>query len=151
MANNIRQRSRSAWPLLGVLAAACGTTQPTEQTLPSLAVRIEAPTAYQEWFARTEACSGLAGNFQAIEWYVVPGVNSFMMDGAERAGMWQRRDGRSQIVIAGNYADHEMVVSHEILHDLLGRQGHPEEFFESRCPLTWSAWYRQTSAVHAHH
>lgn len=127
--------------LVGALAAAgCGGFEPSATALPELAVRIDAPAAYRDWFARTEACSGLQAAFQAVEWYVVEGVDQFLVDGAPRVGMWQVADGKSQIVIAGNYASHEMVVRHEMLHHLLGREGHPKELFEQRCQLTWESW-----------
>lgn len=127
--------------LVGVLSAAgCGGFEPTEPELPALAVRIEAPAKFQEWHAATEACSGLVSSFQAVEWYVVPDADTFVADGAARVGMWQRVGGRSQIIIAGNYLDHEMVVSHEILHHLLGREGHPSDLFVNRCQLTWDSW-----------
>jgi len=43
-------------------------------------------------------------------------------------------------VIAGNYAEHEMVVRHEMLHALLQREGHPTDYFVNRCHLTWESW-----------
>lgn len=134
-------RLRAAAPaLLGVLAGACGTLEPGEPALPPLAVRIEPPAVYSEWFARTATCSGLTGSPQTIEWYVVPGASTFRAEGADRVGMWQRSDGRSQIVIAGAYEHHEMVVRHEMLHHLIGEAGHPTDLFEERCPLTWERW-----------
>ncbi|MDZ4674748.1 MAG: hypothetical protein SGI84_09850 [Gemmatimonadota bacterium] len=132
--------------LLGALATtACAAVEPSGPSLPALALRIEAPAHFRSWFSQTEACSGLSATFQTVEWYVVPGVNSFEVEGADRVGMWQLVEGKSQIVIAGNYLDHEMVVSHEILHHLLGREGHPNEMFVERCQLTWDTWaLRQT-------
>jgi len=121
-------------------SSACATVGPSRDVLPALAVRIEAPAHFRTWFEQTEACSGLSATFEAVEWYVVPGVDSFEADGAARVGMWQRVDDKSQIVIAGNYADHEMVVSHEILHHILSREGHPSEMFTERCQLTWETW-----------
>lgn len=126
-----------------MLAMGCGTLEPGEPALPPLAVRIEAPAVYQQWFAATASCSGLTGTSQTIEWYVVPDARSFLVDGADRVGMWQRVDGKSQIVIAGAYAEHEMVVRHEILHHLLGTVGHPEDLFAIRCPLTWERWHER--------
>ncbi len=105
-----------------------------------MAVRIEAPAEFRAWYRATEACSGLTADIQAVEWYVVPGADEFQVEGEPRVGMWQRLGGKSQIVIAGNYVGHEMVVSHEILHHLLGREGHPQELFEQRCQLTWESW-----------
>ena len=123
-----------------LLSSACATVEPSQEALPSLAVRIDAPAHFRTWFNQTEACSGLSATFEAVEWYVVPGVDTFEADGAPRVGMWQRVDGKSQIVIAGNYLDHEMVVSHEILHHILSREGHPSEMFVQRCQLTWETW-----------
>jgi hypothetical protein len=34
----------------------------------------------------------------------------------------------------------EMVVRHEMLHDILGRTGHPDPPFGAGCPLTWASW-----------
>src|SRR4051812_27935612 len=31
------------------------------------------PAVYRQWWAKTEACSGLQGDFDRIEWSVVPG------------------------------------------------------------------------------
>lgn len=129
-----------------VAAAACGGFEPSQQALPELSVRIEAPASFRGWHAATQACSGLVNDFQAVEWYVVPGVDQFVVDGAPRVGLWQQVDGKSQIVIAGNYVNHEMVVSHEILHHLLGREGHPSELFVERCQLTWESWASRNTA-----
>lgn len=146
--------SRSSSPatlLLGVVLMGCGSLEPSEPALPPLAVRIEAPAVYQQWFAATSACSGLPETAEVVEWYVVPGAASFRADGADRVGMWQRVDGRSQIVIAGAYQNHEMVVRHEILHHLIGQAGHPSELFEERCPLTWDRWQQHLAQASAGH
>lgn len=121
-------------------ASGCAGFEPSPSELPSFSVRIPAPEKFQSWHASTESCSGLAADFQTVEWYVVPDVDSFLVDGAPRVGMWQRVGGRSQIIIAGNYLDHEMVVRHEILHHLLGREGHPSDLFVEKCQLTWESW-----------
>jgi hypothetical protein len=54
--------------------------------------------------------------------------------------MWTRQGDREWIVIAGNYLQHEMVVRHEMLHSLIGSHGHPDQFFGTRCRLTWETW-----------
>lgn len=143
--SGIAQRLRAITILAALGSTGCATVAPSSSSLPALAVRFEAPAHFQAWFSQTESCSGLTAAFQLVEWYVVPGVNDFDVEGEARVGMWQRVDGKSQIVIAGNYVDHEMVVSHEILHHLLGREGHPAELFVERCQLTWESW----SARHA--
>ncbi|MCL4865952.1 MAG: hypothetical protein KJZ47_08670 [Gemmatimonadales bacterium] len=129
----------------GALLSGCSAVEPTDSDLPALAVRIEAPAQFRTWFEQTEACSGLTAAFEAVDWYVVPGVDQFEADGAPRVGMWQRDGDRSQIVVAGNYQNHEMVVSHEILHHLMGRQGHPDQMFVERCQLTWESWNSRTA------
>jgi len=92
---------------------------------------MEAPAWYAAWWERTEECSGLTGDFEAIDWYIIPG-QTFELDGAEWVGHWIQNVG---IVIAGLYRNHEVVVRHEMLHELLGAEGHPPEFDE--CRLTW--------------
>lgn len=41
----------------------------------------------------------------------------------------------------------EMVVRHEMLHDLIGRPGHPDPPFGSPCPLTWATWHGDPSPL----
>jgi hypothetical protein len=77
---------------------------------------------------------------ETIQWYVVPEVETFMTDQGEKVGMWARRGDQEVIIIAGNYVNHEMVVRHEMLHSLLGQRGHPVEYFEQKCQLTWETW-----------
>jgi hypothetical protein len=47
------------------------------------------------------------------------------------------------IYIASAYQRNELVVRHEMLHDLLGRPGHPNPPFGQGCPLTWESWRTQ--------
>lgn len=122
-----------------VVASGCSATEPTSATPPG-AVPITAPPAYAEWFAQTESCSGLHGPSGQIQWYVVPGVETFETDAGPKVGMWVKEGGREIIVIAGNYQNHEMVVRHEMLHSLLRAHGHPTDYFVERCHLTWESW-----------
>ncbi len=128
------------------LISACSSLAPNDIPLPAGAVPVAAPAIYQEWQERTEACSGLSGNFSTLQWYVVPGVETFSTDQGPKVGQWIKEGGRNKIVIAGNYQNHEMVVRHEILHSLLEREGHPPEYFVTRCHLTWESWDRATGA-----
>lgn len=118
----------------------CSAFSPSEPELPVGAVPMAPQAAYAAWFERTEVCSGLTGQFQAIQWFVVPGVETFQTAAGAKVGMWEKSGGVARIIIAGNYINHEMVVRHEMLHDLLDREGHPPEFFEGRCKLTWESW-----------
>jgi len=138
----VRNRTvRSAFSTLGGLAlSGCAALAPSQAVLPAGAVPVAAPAVYREWFQRTEACSGRSGNLQAVQFYVVPGVETFETRDGPQVGVWIGEGGSHRIVIAGNYQGHEMVVRHELLHTLLRQTGHPEEYFVSRCRLTWESW-----------
>ncbi len=116
---------------VGLLAiiSACGFA-------PEGDVPMEPPAVYREWWAKTEACSGRTGNFDRLRWSVVEG-RSFPCSSGECAGHW-RSD--HHIYLAGDWVMDEMVVRHEMLHDLLGRPGHPDPPFGVGCPLTWESW-----------
>jgi hypothetical protein len=103
---------------------------------------IDPPAEYQAWFAKTEACSGLSGEFTRIRWYAVAG-DSFDCPGGRCVGRWNTDH---RIFIASAYLHSELVVRHEILHDLIGHPGHPDPPFGSPCPLTWSTWQGADSA-----
>ncbi|MHB1329520.1 MAG: hypothetical protein ACYC2K_15085 [Gemmatimonadales bacterium] len=132
-----RRRSLS---LVAVLIGGCSSLAPSTPELPVGAVRMVADAEYQAWFARTQQCSGLNGQIDEIQWFVVPGVETFETSAGAKVGMWEKTGGVARITIAGNYARHEMVIRHEMLHHLLDREGHPGEFFTDRCGLTWETW-----------
>jgi hypothetical protein len=96
----------------------------------------EPPAVYREWWAATEACSGLSGDFDRVEWMIVPG-ESFECGSGRCVGHW---DPDHKIFIASDWTRHEMVVRHEILHELMRRSGHPNPPFGIGCPLTWETW-----------
>ncbi len=125
---------------LGGLLSGCSSLSPSEPSLPAGATEIVAPIAYQEWHAKTEACSGLSGDFSTIKFYVVPGVETFSTKDGSKVGEWTSDGVTNRVVIAGNYQNFEMVVRHELLHSLLRKEGHPPEYFVDRCHLTWESW-----------
>ncbi|MEZ4457948.1 MAG: hypothetical protein R2882_15585 [Gemmatimonadales bacterium] len=118
----------------------CSSLEPTEPALPAGAQPLSIAAQYAEWFQRTEACSGLKGQFTQIQWLVVPDADVFETAAGPKVGMWEKSGSVARIIIAGHYTNHEMVVRHEMLHHLLDREGHPAEYFESRCKLTWETW-----------
>ena len=122
-------RYPSGVAVLAIVLSGCGFDVAGEQPM-------TAPAIYRDWWGRTEACSGLSGDFDRIEWQVVPG-SSFPCSTGRCVGHWQSSH---QIWIAGDYVENEMAVRHEMLHDLLGRSGHPDPPFGSPCPLTWTTW-----------
>jgi len=125
---------------LPVLVAGCTALAPSDATLPAGAIPLEASAAFQTWFSRTESCSGLRGDFSAVQFYVIPGVDAFPTPEGNKVGLWSRVGRTHRIVVAGNYLGHEMVVRHEMLHSLLSREGHPEDYFVRKCQLTWESW-----------
>ena len=94
------------------------------------------PPVYSEWWAKTEACSGLTGNFYRVQWSVIEG-SSFPCSSGQCAGHWTTSH---HIFLAGDWQMDEMVVRHEMLHELIGKPGHPNPPFGQGCPLTWATW-----------
>lgn len=131
---------RRLLPVLAVWlgAASCAGLEPSAP--PEGAVLMTAPAEYATWYAKTEACAEMRGALGGIEWYVVPDVATFETSIGEKVGLWERVGNVSRITIAGDYVGNEMVVRHEMLHDLLERTGHPPEYFVTRCHLTWDSW-----------
>lgn len=131
---------RPLFPVLAIWLGVASCTGLEPSTPPEGAVPMSAPAEFSTWYARTEACAQLDGAGEAIEWYVVPGVATFETSIGEKVGLWERVGNVSRITIAGDYVGNEMVVRHEMLHDLLERTGHPPEYFVTRCHLTWDSW-----------
>lgn len=124
----MRGRGIIRWVAVLGLLAGCGFD-------PNGEMPIAAPPVYQEWWARTEACSGLQGDLGKIEWFVIPG-ESFECPSGQCAGRWQG----NRIYLSETWEMNELVVRHEMLHALLGRPGHPDPPFGNGCPLTWASW-----------
>jgi hypothetical protein len=128
--------------MLTVPVAGCAVSG---KSLPLGAVPMPAPPVFQEWFERTQECSGLQGTFAALRWFVIPGVSSFQTRDGPAVGMWKKGQGSGSIILAGNLADRELVVRHEMLHSLIGRSGHPSKLFIERCRLTWTSWATEST------
>jgi hypothetical protein len=123
----IRLRQLLAGVVLGL--AGCGFD-------PEGDVPMNPPAVYREWWAKTEACSGISKPFEQVRWYEIEG-EGFPCPSGTCAGRWQKEH---TIYLASRWAQHEMVVRHEMLHALIGEPGHPPELFEQACPLTWTTW-----------
>ncbi len=132
---------------VGTLILGCAALEPAT-SLPEGAIQMEAPMNYQLWWHKTESCAELTGRMDQVTWYVVPGVSTFQTESGEKVGFWIKSPGGTSIILAGDYRDHELVVRHEILHELLGREGHPETYFRDRCQLTWDTFDAPTIALH---
>jgi hypothetical protein len=131
--------------LAALLLGGCNY-EPTP-ALPDGAVAFTAPMEYVAWWDKTSACSGLSGSLARVEWYVVPGAATFSTDQGEKVGIRVKTGDRVQIVLAGQYQNHEMVVRHEMLHALLDEPGHPDLYFTERCRLTWATWQADGAAT----
>ncbi len=116
--------------LLCLPAAGCQRFAPEEAT------RFTPPAEYATWWAATEGCSGRHGSMARVNWFKVPG-EGFACPTGTCVGRWEDNH---TIYVAEAWLDHEMVVRHEMLHDLLGVDGHPDPPFGSPCPLTWATW-----------
>lgn len=141
-------KSSIPFSCLGLLAmlAACEMLSPPA-ALPPNAQLMTPPAEYVAWWSSTEACSGRSGNLATIEWYYVPDVQAFETETGPKVGLWTRSSAGIRIIIAGAYAHHELVVRHEMLHALLDREGHPAEYFQTKCQLTWDSWPQETPAL----
>src|SRR6266545_1705812 len=114
------------------LLVACGDG-PTAPALPDSAVKFTSPVFYQTWWNLTEACSGRSASMSKVNWYVVPGVNLFDLNG-ELVSRYSVATS-NRIVLAGNVVGEGPSVRHEMLHQLLGAgvTGHPRSEFVGKC------------------
>ena len=134
MTRQLRPSLRRLGALAAVLAAGCNFAPEGDQPM-------EARPEYRAWFAETEACSGRTGDFERLVFHVVEG-ESFECPSGRCVGRW---NDNHHIYIASAYVNNELVVRHEMLHDLLGRPGHPDPPFGNGCPLTWDSWRAQAT------
>jgi hypothetical protein len=112
---------------------------------PDGAVLIQPPAEFVDWWARTEQCSGRVKPMARVEFYSVPG-HSFDCPSGKCVGHWEDNH---RIYIAEDWLGHEMVVRHEMLHELIGHTGHPNPPFAAPCHLTWASWEGQGTAIAA--
>jgi hypothetical protein len=110
---------------------ALGCERITDPSLPSDAERFAPPSAYAQWWAITEACSGIVRPLEAVEFYRVPHASVHTPDDGDVAGYWSSASNR--IVLAEPYVDHGRIVRHEMLHALVRGGGHPPAYFQGRC------------------
>jgi hypothetical protein len=118
-------------PLGVLLGCAAAPTAPSDRE------RFDPPAEYRSWFASTEACSGLTGDFAQLQFYRVPG-NEFACPSGMCVARWTDDH---HIFVAEAFVSNEMVLRHEMLHDLIGHAGHPDPpFGAAGCGLTWTSW-----------
>lgn len=79
---------------------------------------------YAVWWDRMETCAHVSAPLDQVEWYQVPG-NHFATPLGPRWGWW---DPPHEIYIAATHITDELLVEHEMLHDLLQTGEHPAAF-----------------------
>lgn len=86
---------------------------------------------YIIWWREVEACSGLRGDFDDVNFFVVPGVTAMVWGNQVVNGVWLEED--NKIILAEGHVDDADTVRHEMLHALIILPGHPREYFLARC------------------
>ena len=104
--------------LLTLLAAlGCDPVIGPEFTLPPDAVRMQPGPEYAAWYAETEACVGVDGDFERVRWFEVPGERWWDPLREQYAiATWRSPH---DIYVTTAHLDDENVVKHEVVHDLL--------------------------------
>jgi hypothetical protein len=98
---------------------------------PSGARRFTPPALYRAWWALTESCSGLRGNFDAVSWYLYRGGDVFALEGKPVNGAWYGAGNR--IALGDSEELDGSLVRHEMLHALLQSGEHPRQQFLGNC------------------
>lgn len=150
-----RRRRVAAATLAAALLGATACRDATAP-LPQGSWRVAASESYTVWWQEVESCSGLTGDLARIAWHEVPADSAyggFWCEDApdnECAGEWVSPHdiylaGPSALMPEGYVAD-AWTVKHEMLHDLVGRPGHPQVFadcrLDSRTPAGVFGLYR---------
>lgn len=81
---------------------------------------------FRHWYALAEQCSGRQGDFARVRWYWYQHETEIPGEPGAVGMTWLRSH---KIALAGTAVSDSAVVIHESLHDVLGVDGHPEEFF----------------------
>lgn len=122
---------RRTWLGIVMVAGLLSCGLPT-QPLPEEAIPYAPnPDQVANWWRQVEECSGLRGDLRRIRFYIVPDRATFLWEGREVIGLWMERG--SRIVLAAEFAFRERNVRHEMLHALTRINGHPREYFVTRC------------------
>ncbi|MDB4884138.1 MAG: hypothetical protein JWL95_2904 [Gemmatimonadetes bacterium] len=119
--------------LLATMGAVSACDAPTAPLVdfPARSVPWSPPAQYRFWWTLTEACAGRQGDMGAVQWYLWPEAGPILLDGKRYDGYWWQAG--SRILLSDEFTDDGQVVRHEMLHQLLQRDGHPTEYFDERC------------------
>lgn len=120
----------AAVTILIAIATACGDRF-APPPLPEGAIPFGPPRVYETWWKDVEECSAFHAPFRRVRWFVVPGEESFVVNGQRDNGLWIEH--YRFIILAEARLYDSLVVRHEMLHDLSGSLDHPAEYFQQRC------------------
>jgi len=116
--------------MAAVLALASCRDVLVEPPLPEGAQPLQfIPEVYAEWFRMTRECAAVSGEFDSLEWYVMPAAVAFIYEGRVLVGLTIGK----RIVIAEHWVQEGPLVRHEMLHALLKQKGHPRDQFVGKC------------------
>jgi hypothetical protein len=115
--------------LCALFAAGCGE-EPFSP--PAGAEPFDPPPAYSDFWTQVQSCSHLSGDSTLVQWYVVRGTATFPCAYGACRGLWAAPHSiyLSDAAAHDLFAEDFFTVKHEILHDLVGRAGHPPVFQE---------------------
>src|SRR5262245_26050079 len=108
-------RSVLGCALIGMLVAGCAMPKAGAAPVAPVERAWSVPTLelYQEWWAKTEKCSGLTGDMSQVTFYAVDSPTGSISLGSEVAhGWWIRRGNR--IYLPANALGEEWLVRHEM-------------------------------------
>lgn len=90
-------------------------------------IYMQPPERYRELYHKVEACSGLQGNFDLIQWQHVYDLRE---GNRMYAGYWYPKH---KITIRDDYLNNDLLIMHEEMHDLLQDGAHPDYYFNGVC------------------
>ncbi len=105
----------------------CGS--PTDPVIG--AIEIEPPPVYEIYWSSIESCSGQTADFNRVRWF----VRYQLPDDRDVVG---QRTNRNEIVLRSDLWLDQLVVSHEILHQILDGDGDHDSEHWAKCGVKLS-------------
>ena len=113
---------------------ACDLQRLVDPALPSDAENFSPPPVYSTWWNMTQACSGLTGSLGAVTWIKTDKPLHNPQTGESISGYWSSFSNR--IVLTTPAILDGGRVTHEMLHALVRKAGHPRNQFLGKCAGT---------------
>lgn len=114
---------------VGCVTAGCGLLTEPAPYWPSNVYAITPDTAYTTYWHQMEECSGLRAHFARVSWFRADSLLDYPGLGAFGLADWRQH----RIALDGRYLRDAVTIRHEMLHELLQRDGHPEDYFGLKC------------------